>query len=43
MDRLCIDFGVNGDGRDPQIAASANYPHRDFASISNKNFAEHAN
>jgi hypothetical protein len=41
MNRLCIGFRVDGDWRDSQVAAGANYSHRDFASIGNQDFVKH--
>jgi hypothetical protein len=41
MNSGCIRIGVNGNWRDSQVATSANYAHRDLASISNQDFAKH--
>jgi hypothetical protein len=41
MDRLRIHLRINGDWRDSQVTAGANYSYRDLASISNQNFAKH--
>src|SRR5882724_11750251 len=41
MDRLRIHLRVNGDWRDSQIAAGANYSYRDLASVSNQDLAKH--
>jgi hypothetical protein len=36
-----IGFGVDGDGRDAQIAAGANYSHRDLTPVGYQYLAKH--
>ena len=39
---VAVELGVHGDGGDPELAAGADDPHGDLASVGDQDLLEHA-